>query len=186
MEQSTTALRPRQATRQHRYSLAEVLAYTQVPDVRVKRWLAAGIIQPVGGGGSQGVRREFSLKNLIEIVCCNTLHMMGLTEPARQIFVQMLRDVWARPTMPISNQDPASLLWRDAPFLWFGIQTGMVDDEWQETLGLAPCDFPTLQRYITGDLGSNLPALPLSGIVIPLQHITRELEARTGDVLVWG
>jgi len=176
----------RAATREHRYSFAQLLEYTGVPQNRAIRWLNAGIIEAASGGGSQGVRREFSLKNLIEMAVCDELRALGLSEPTLRSVVHSLQAIWSQPNEPITSR--RSVTYRDAPILWLALQRFAPPDRpdtIEEMLAVYPVDAFDLERRVTDGMADGT-GIAETGIAVPLGRITRDLEAKTGDVLVWG
>jgi hypothetical protein len=140
------------------------------------RWADAGIIK-TGGGGSQGKRREFTVRNLIEIVVCDELRGLGMNEPRLHRTVRDLNTMWNQPDDP-TGFGPAK--YRDATILWLAFQR--YSDPEMEIVATYPVTADNLiKRLTTGE--SDGSGVAESGIAIPIRRIVLDLEAKTGDRL---
>jgi hypothetical protein len=95
----------------HDYTFAEALEYTHVDRNRLMRWADEGIVRTTGGG-SQGKRREFSLRMLAEVAVCDELRFLQVDERLLRQAVTVLNQWW-------DGQLPES---RGATVLWIGHQ----------------------------------------------------------------
>jgi len=168
-----------------RYSLGDVLEFTEVDRNRLMRWLNAGIIT-TAGGGSQGVRREFSFRNLIEVAVCDELRGLGVNEDGLRRTVQDLQTIWNQPDDPTSGGPDAPTV-RDAIVLWIAFQrhSHPVSGEPIEGIHLYPITAAQLLSRVTDGLADG-SGIAETGIAVPIARIVANLERQTGDTLRWG
>jgi hypothetical protein len=166
----------------HNYTLNEALDHTGVDRMRLQRWCDAEIIK-TGGGGAQGRRREFSFRNLIELVVCDELRGLGYNEPAMRWVVENLNSIWDQPDAPSNSRRRDAPTYRDAPIIWIAFHrlTDSIHGDY-EAVAMFPVDAADLvSRVTTGEAdGSGVAA---TGTAIPIGRIIHDLEAQTGDKL---
>jgi DNA-binding transcriptional MerR regulator len=164
----------------HNYSFAEVLQHTGVSRNRVMRWADAGIVQ-TSGGGSQGKRREFSFRTLVEIAVCDELRGLGVAEPQLRQIIDSLNAYLDQPEDPINWRDPDGPKNRDAAILWIAFQR--YSDPEMEVLAVYPVTPENLISRLTNGVvdGSGVAE---SGIAVPIARIVADLERATGDRLI--
>lgn len=159
------------------YDFAQVLAHTSVDRNRTQRWCDAEIIR-TAGGGSQGKRRAFTFRNLVEIAVCDELRGLGVSEPALRTVVESLNAIWDQPDAPI-NRQPDSPTYRDATILWLALQH--YDPPIGDGIAVYPVTPADLIARLT-DGAADGSGLAETGIAIPIARIIADLERRTGDV----
>jgi hypothetical protein len=183
------------------YDFAEVLAYCDITRNKLARWCDAGIIQP-GGGGSQGKRREFTFRNLVEVAVCDELHGLGVNEGQMRRIVGDLNTIWNQPDDPMTER-PDGPTYRDMTILWLAlvrfdepteaprIWSATGPDRTQvaergalscEHVAVCPMDATELVRRMTPSAAGG-SGFAETGIAIPIARIIAHLERATGDSL---
>lgn len=163
------------------YDFGQVVQLTGAPRIKVQRWCDAEIIR-TAGGGSQGKRREFSFRNVVEIAVCNDLRVISLAEPGMRSVINSLNAIWDQPEEPLFPNQPKGKKYRDASHLWlaverFEVPEGLVGNRDEGNT------FETLSHYpVTPEMLTTRAADDV-GIAIPIARIVANLERATGDRL---
>jgi hypothetical protein len=162
------------------YEFREVLDLTGVARSQLTRWTDAGIIEPRGGGG-KGCRRAYSLRNLVEVVICDRLHRLGVTETTMRKAVAVLAYAW------VSGARTAFQVGHDT--LWLRINPKLarapdarIDDAAEFLVTTTSRAAPILSVVSHQEIAAHIRD-GYFGIAINLNDIVTDLETRTGDRL---
>jgi hypothetical protein len=154
------------------YELREVAALLEKPARQIRRWADIGII-PVAGGGSQGLRREFTQRNLVEIAICDQLRRVGVPEPVFGVIVQTLDWKWQR--------DPPGELFRTwVNVLWVRFPHAPEYEDVTIDNIAAKGREPAVMLVPASDVQVDVLE-GFFGIALPLLPIVQDLEQKTGE-----
>jgi hypothetical protein len=164
------------------YHFGDVLRYSDISRTVLMRWADIDLIK-TAGGGSPGRRREFSFRNLVEVLVCHELHWFGLPESLLADVVRNLNRLWDGALEVLGGADGATVTEPQTYYLVLGhIRFSEPPDETvQHTLMMQFVD-PTRLLALLDD-GGDGSGFEQTAIVVPVSKIIDDLEAKTGDKL---
>lgn len=142
------------------YEFAKSLALTDVTRSSLTRWCDAGIIQPVGGGGGKGRRRQFGFRNLVEIAVAERARRLMLNEAGISAVVDAVR-----------RCSPEQLRPSTPHLVFFGFESEAGDDPQLEPIAVVLAAGGTEDELNSG----------YWGVVIGLADIVWRLQQATGE-----
>ena len=162
------------------YEFRTVLEHTGVKRNQLQRWTDAAIIRAQGASG-RGTRRAYTFRNLVEVVLCDRLQRLGMTEATMVKAVAALHYEWLC--------GPTSWLTVGHDTLWLRLSPrdtrrneGRIEyaGEFGHTTLSTAAPLLTVESYLV--VAANIRDGDF-GLAIPLRDIVTTLEARTGDRL---
>ena len=137
----------------------------KVPPQHLSRWLDAKIIVPRGGGGSQGQRREFDLRNILEVIVAERAHSLSLNEAGIRALVTLVSKSSARTLRNTTGK----------PVIWFGYPASHTVYRNEERVAKAVIKGSAeVAEYL--DSG-------YYGVIIGLYDIVWQIERATGETI---
>ena len=150
---------------------------TQVQARQIRRWADVGIV-PIAGGGSQGVRREYSLRNLAEIVVCERLQRLGVAERGLKAAVSSIEYTLTAWSFETTRKLAKTVL-------WISLSPHAVRryDASIEAAGTFTRGAPIIRMVSSLEVHIDLMTSSGFGIAINIADIVADLEKKTGETL---
>jgi len=148
------------------FEAREALAMTGATRSELVRWTNAGILAPYGGGGSQGKRRTFDLRNLVTLMVLVRAHSLKVNEAG----MKQIAD-----TIAACRAEDIRKQWEPAA-IWFGIKPSWsryATDPPQEPKAIILPISQTAEYLESGYCGT----------IISITDIVYQLERYVGELL---